>query len=114
MVRRLLEKGEWDVDEADNGLSGLDRLAGEPPDIILLDLMMPEMDGFEFLARIGEDERWRALPVVVMTAKTLTADDRARLSGRIEQLLEKSSYDLQSLLGDLDAVLRRPPGPRDD
>ncbi len=114
MVRRLLEKAEWDVDEADNGLSGLDRLAGELPDIILLDLMMPEMDGFEFLARIGEDERWRALPVVVMTAKTLDADDRARLSGRIEQLLEKSSYDLQSLLGDLDAVLRRPPGPRDD
>ena len=74
--------------------------------------MIPEMDGFEFLARIGEDERWRALPVVVMTAKTLTASDRERLSGRVEQLVEKSSYNLDSLLGDLDAVLRRSAGPQ--
>ncbi len=107
MVRRLLERAQWDVDEADNGISALDRIAGDPPDIILLDLMMPEMDGFEFLAQIGEDERWRALPVVVMTAKTLTASDRERLSGRVEQLVEKSSYNLDSLLGDLNAVLRR-------
>jgi len=74
--------------------------------------MMPEMDGFEFLARIGEDERWRALPVVVMTAKTLTASDRERLSGRVEQLVEKSSYNLDSLPGDLDDVLRRSAGPQ--
>jgi PAS domain S-box-containing protein len=107
MVCRLLERAEWMVDQADNGLSGLDRLAAEPPDIILLDLMMPEMDGFEFLAKIGEDERWRGVPVVVMTAKTLTAADRERLSGRVEQLVEKSTYDLESLLGDLNAVLKR-------
>ena len=114
MVRRLLERAQWDVDEADNGISALDRIAGDTPDIILLDLMMPEMDGFEFLAKIGEDERLRALPVVVMTAKSLTASDRERLSGRVEQLVEKSGYNLDSLLDDLSAVLRRsvetPPG----
>jgi PAS domain S-box-containing protein len=107
LVRRLLERADWAVDEADNGLSGLDRLAAEPPDIILLDLMMPEMDGFEFLAKIGENEQWRALPIVVMTAKTLTAADHERLSGRVEQLVEKSTYNLESLLGDLNAVLKR-------
>ena len=113
MVRRVLERADWAVDEADNGRVGLDRLAEEPPDIILLDLMMPEMDGFEFLARIGEDDRWRTLPVVVLTAKTLTADDRERLSGRVAQLVEKSSYSLQSLLGDLNAALQRAAKPRD-
>ena len=114
MVRRLLERAQWDVDEADNGISALERIADDPPDIILLDLMMPEMDGFEFLARIGEDERWRALPVVVMTAKTLTASDRERLSGRVEQLVEKSGDNLDTLLGDLDAALRRSAGSQSD
>ena len=65
------------------------------------------------LDEIGEDARWRELPVVVMTAKTLTGEDRDRLSGRVAQLVEKSSYDLDALLGDLEAVLQRAAEPGD-
>ena len=107
LVRRVLEKGAWSVDEAENGLAALDRLAEGEPDVILLDLMMPEMDGFEFISRIGENERWRRIPVVVMTAKTLDSKDRERLTGRVEQLIEKSASNLDQLLSNLDRMLGR-------
>jgi PAS domain S-box-containing protein len=107
VIRRMLEKDEWLVAEAENGLVGLERLAEEVPEVILLDLMMPEMDGFEFLARLKEEPRWKDVPVIVVTAKTLTADDRERLKGRVEQLIQKGDSDVDSLLANLDDALRR-------
>ena len=76
------------------------------PDLVLLDLMMPEMDGFEFLSRMRQEERWREIPVVVVTAKTLTADDRNRLNdGYVEKLIDKSEQYLENLLSNLDEML---------
>ena len=76
----------------------LERLEEGLPDLIVLDLMMPEMDGFEFLSHVGKNEAWRMVPVVVMTAKKLTAKDRKRLEGGADLLLEKGQEDLETLL----------------
>ena len=106
LVRRTLESRDWRVTEAENGLVALDLLAAATPDLVLLDLMMPEMDGFEFLSRMRQDERWRELPVVVVTAKSLTADDHNRLkNGFVEKLISKNEQDLETVLVKLDELL---------
>ncbi len=106
LVRRTLEGRDWLISEAENGVVGLQRIDEARPDLILLDLMMPEMDGFEFLSRLRQDERWREIPVVVVTAKTLTAEDRNRLNdGYVEKLIDKSEKNLENLLASLDEML---------
>jgi signal transduction histidine kinase/DNA-binding response OmpR family regulator len=114
LLRRTLESYDRRVTEAENGLVGLQRMEEASPDLILLDLMMPEMDGFEFLSRMRQEQRWRNIPVVVLTAKTLTADDRDRLNdGYVEKLIDKSEQNLENLLANLDEMLtpRRQPEP---
>ena len=81
----------WDVREAANGRLALDALEKGVPDILLLDLMMPEMDGFEVVAALQANPAWRDIPVVVVTALDLTAEDRRRLNGGVEQILSKSA-----------------------
>ena len=97
MMKTILKKEKWVVDEAENGLVGLQRVADAMPDVILLDLMMPVMDGFEFLSKIRGNENWRGIPVIVVTAKTLTAKDRRQLEGRVQTLLSKNAEDLGAL-----------------
>ncbi len=114
LVRRTLENRDWRVSEAENGVVGLRRLDEALPDLVLLDLMMPEMDGFEFLSRLRQEERWRDIPVVVVTAKTLTADDRSRLNdGYVTKLIDKREHNLESLLANLGEILegQRQPEP---
>ncbi|MEE8536004.1 MAG: response regulator [Kiloniellales bacterium] len=101
LFKRLLKRRDWSLVEAENGRVGLERLKDFVPDVILLDLMMPEMDGFAFLEKLRENEAWQDIPVVVVTAKSLTKDERARLSGSVEQLIQKSDENLESLLADL-------------
>ena len=66
--------------------------------MILLDLMMPEMDGFQFVERLQRDETWRTIPVVVVTAIDLTAADRQRLNGSVQQILQKGAHTPEQLL----------------
>ncbi len=110
-IRRVLEKNDWTVVEAENGLVGLERLAEATPDVILLDLMMPEMDGFEFVSKLRQSDAWQKIPVIVITAKTLTAEDRERLSGQVERLIQKADHNLESLLASLDEMLPKQPAP---
>jgi hypothetical protein len=106
MVRRTLEAAAWSVMEAENGRVGLERLDQAVPDLVLLDLMMPEMDGFQFLSRMRETPAWRAIPVVVVTAKTLTEAERERLSdGYVKNLIRKDEHALETLLATLDTLL---------
>ena len=98
MLRRSLENEGWIVVEAENGRTALDQLALKPPSVVLLDLMMPEMDGFEFLAEMRRHEEWRSIPVVVLTAKDLTADERLRLNGHVNRVLQKGLYTRDELL----------------
>src|SRR5262249_61912834 len=75
-LRGLLEGEGWEVDEAGDGRAALDCLAQRPPGLILLDLLMPRMDGFEFLAELRRREEGRSIPVVALTAKDLTGAER--------------------------------------
>ncbi len=84
--------------EAENGRVALERMAKNRPDVILLDLMMPEMDGFEFLDQVRAHDSWRSIPIIVITAKDLTEQDRRRLNGYVEAVLEKSAYNPEALL----------------
>jgi CheY-like chemotaxis protein len=98
MMRRMLEKEGWTVAEAENGREGLARMAESEPQLILLDLMMPEMDGFEFLTELRQNPAWRTIPVVVITAMDLTPEDRQRLNGSVTQILQKGAYSRDELL----------------
>jgi CheY-like chemotaxis protein len=98
MLRRVLEREGWTVAEAENGRVGLERVAKSQPDLILLDLMMPEMDGFEFLEELRRKDEWCSIPVVVVTAKELTEEDRQRLNGYVERVIQKGAYSGEALL----------------
>ncbi|MBI4494086.1 MAG: response regulator, partial [Chloroflexi bacterium] len=101
MTRRMLEREGWSVVEAENGRVGLEQVARQRPDLILLDLMMPEMDGFQFVTELRQRTEWQSIPVVVVTAKDLTTEDRLRLNGYVERILQKGSYSREELLGEV-------------
>lgn len=98
LVHRTLSKGGWEIWEAANGRSALNLISSQTPDLILLDLMMPEMDGFQFVAALRQNPAWQTIPVIVMTAKDLSRDERSQLNGDVAQVLQKGLYDRQELL----------------
>jgi CheY-like chemotaxis protein len=91
MLSRLLSREGWQISEAENGKVALAYLADSKPDLILLDMMMPEMDGFQFMAEFRKHEAWRGIPVIIVTALNLSLEERLRLSGQVEQVLEYES-----------------------
>jgi len=97
-IRSWLAPEHWQTTEAENGLVALDKIAKDRPDIILLDLMMPEMDGFQFIAALQARPGWRKIPVIVITALDLTAADRERLNSGVERILLKDSFDPAQLV----------------
>ena len=92
LVRDWLIGEQWLVHEASNGREALDLLRANKPDVILLDLMMPEMDGFEIVAALQEEPLWRDVPVIVITARDLNAKDRQRLNSGIHSVLLKNTF----------------------
>ena len=98
MMRAMLEREGWCVTEAANGAEGLERLKQAGANVILLDLMMPQMDGFEFLTRLRRDEATRDIPVVVITAKELTSEDLRLLKGAVQKVLAKGELSMDDLL----------------
>ncbi len=105
MLRRTLEKEGWQVAEAQNGRVGLEALSRAEPDLILLDLMMPEMDGFEFMDALRQREDGRGIPVVVITTKDLTEEDYRRLNGNVERILQKSAVSCDELVAEVRSFL---------
>jgi signal transduction histidine kinase/CheY-like chemotaxis protein len=91
IIKSTLEKDGWKVETAENGLVALERVARTLPGLVLLDLMMPEMDGLTFLEEFRRLPDARAVPVIVLTAKDLTGEDRHRLSGYVERVVGKGS-----------------------
>jgi signal transduction histidine kinase/DNA-binding response OmpR family regulator len=98
MLRRMLEKEGCRVREAENGRVGLEMLDREAPALVILDLMMPDVDGFGFVEEVRGQAKYSDLPILVVTAKDLNEADRERLSGRVEQIMQKGSYDKDVLL----------------
>ncbi|MSU35965.1 MAG: response regulator [Pedosphaera sp.] len=105
MMRRALQKEGWQVREAANGRLGLEQLAHGTPDLILLDLMMPEMDGFAFMQELRKHPECVQVPVMVITAKDLTEEDRRRLNGDVVRILGKNVTSREHLLADVRAFL---------
>jgi signal transduction histidine kinase/DNA-binding response OmpR family regulator len=104
-LRQGLENEGWRVSEADNGRAGLERLVEAPPDVIVLDLMMPHMDGFELCDELRKSTAWCRIPVVVITAKDLTEEERRRLNGGVERILQKDAPTRDEMLREVSATL---------
>jgi DNA-binding response OmpR family regulator len=98
MLRRTLEKEGWQVIEAQNGKVGLEKLDTTSPSLILLDLMMPEMDGFEFMDALRQRGQGNGMAVIVITAKDLTAEDRHRLNGGVARIIQKGATSSSEVL----------------
>jgi signal transduction histidine kinase/DNA-binding response OmpR family regulator/methyl-accepting chemotaxis protein len=98
ITARLLTKGGCEVHVAENGRVALDQLALHTPTLIVLDLMMPEVDGFDFLLALRRQPAWQAIPVVVVTAKEITDEDRHRLNGSVKRILQKRGSHRDDLL----------------
>jgi CheY-like chemotaxis protein len=98
VVSRTLTREGWTVIEAENGRAAMDRLKTNEPNLILLDLAMPEMDGFEFLTVLRNDGVHAGIPVIVLTSKDLTVSERSQLTGRVEKIVQKGDYSRAALL----------------
>ena len=104
-LSRILRENGWEVAEAENGRVALERLTVAHPDLVLLDLMMPEMNGFEFLEAIRGREETRHLPVIVLTAADLDEEGHRRLNGSIERILRKRLGGREEVLATLREVI---------
>jgi PAS domain S-box-containing protein len=100
-MRFTLARDGWTVVEAENGEQALERLEGVTPSLILLDLVMPVMDGFGFPKQLRQRPDGGLVPVVVLTAKDVTPDERARLAGQAERIISKGSLNLPDLAQEL-------------
>ena len=106
MVRTLANDG-WTVREAENGRVALDRVREGVPELILLDLMMPEMDGFEFISHLRQNEAWQTIPVVVLTAKDITPEEHRRLQGNVRKVFLKASFSREELVDEIRAAIEQ-------
>jgi len=108
-MRGWLEGPQWTVREAANGREALDRLKEGKPDVILLDLMMPEMDGFAVVAALQKEAGWRDIPVIVITARDLDAKDRQRLNAGVQFVLVKERFQPADLVERIRRLVRTKP-----
>src|SRR5216684_6905645 len=106
-VRGWLEGQQWIVQEAENGRQALARLQEAKPDLILLDLMMPEMDGFQVVAALQKEAGWRDIPVIVITARDLDANDRERLNSGVKSVLVKDTFRPAELVEGIRRLVHR-------
>ena len=106
LFQRTVEREGWSAQVAGNGRIGLQKLDEQTPDIILLDLMMPEMDGLEFLATIRQQSEWQSVPVIAVTAKTLTPADKAQLNSQAQKVLEKGNFNKDALVTQIQDILK--------
>ena len=110
-IRRMLERAGWVVREAENGLIGLTSLSEAPPHLILVDLVMPAMDGVEFLQELRSQPEWRFIPVVVMSDKDLSLDERRRLNANVQRILQKGAIRRRDFLAQVRTLLNDALGP---
>ena len=110
MLRRILSKRGWSVTEAADGFDALSVLGRTRPAVVLLDLMMPGMDGFDVLDAMRREATWRDIPVVIVTAKDLTAEEVTWLNQRAERVFQKGAYKRSELVGVIHDMIARGTG----
>jgi len=107
LIRRILQaQGEYELIEAADGKSALSLVKDQKPDLIILDLMMPEMDGFSVLDALRKDPNTASIPVIVVTAQELTSKEKERLEGQIQSLMQKGDFMNEELLEEVRALTK--------
>ncbi|MCP4655772.1 MAG: response regulator [bacterium] len=107
LLSDILREQNWQVDQAEDGIAALRRLAHQPPTLILTGLMMPRMDGFDFVAQLRKNAAWQHIPIIVLTAKELGDEELQRLDGCVQKVLEKGIYNLEELMTEIRTLTRR-------
>ena len=107
VVSRVLGREGWAVAEAENGRVALEKMAAGKVGLVLLDLLMPEMNGFEFLNELRKQPAWKDVPVVILTSKDLTPAERTHLSGQVEAIIQKGAYGREELLREVRTMAQR-------
>lgn len=105
MLREILQQDGWQVWEADNGSTAIQQLIQQTPTLILLDLVLPQINGFELINVVRTTSAWAKIPIIATTAKDLTPSERSQLKGCVEQVLQKGSYNSEELLRDIHALV---------
>ena len=101
-----LERDGHRILTAADGESALLAAREGHPDLIVLDLMMPVMNGFDFVRELRKNTEWQDIPVVILTAKDLTGDDRQQLKGNVERILQKGDYNREQLLNEVRELVK--------
>jgi signal transduction histidine kinase/CheY-like chemotaxis protein len=106
LITQLLEDEDYQITGAYTGKEALRILEDKAQDIILLDLLMPGMDGFEVIQKVKADQRWKDIPIIVVTAKDLSNDDWEFLRKSVDAIIQKSGLDQETLVNDVQSLLR--------
>jgi CheY-like chemotaxis protein len=107
MLSRTLAKEGWKVAEAANGKVALEQVGREVPGMILLDLLMPVMDGFAFLKELRNEADWRDIPVLVITSKDITREEKQLLEEKVVTILQKGAYEREELLEQVGSAIKQ-------
>jgi len=110
VLRRTLVREGWSVREATDGADGLRQLAASKPAVVLLDLMMPQMNGFEMLRAMRENPAWHDVPVVIVTSKDLGRDELEWLRANTVEVFQKGAYGRTELIGSLRGMVEAAQG----
>jgi threonine synthase len=107
LIRRILQsQGDFEIFEAVDGREAIELISKEHPDLVILDLMMPEVDGFAVLDALRSKPDTVNIPVIVATAKELTVDEKARLQGQIQSLMQKGDFLNDEFLEEVRSLIR--------
>jgi CheY-like chemotaxis protein len=105
MLRQILPESEFKLDAAPDGMAGLDAIARQRPDVLLLDLMMPRLDGFGVIERLRSNPQTQDLPIIVISAKELTSEESIRLKESAAYVMRKQGFDSERLLSEINKAL---------
>jgi CheY-like chemotaxis protein len=106
MLKQMLDGAEYQIESAANGEDALEAMSRHKPEAVLLDLIMPLLDGFGVIERMRAQTELAGIPILVLTSKILTADESARLSKRISKVIHKDGLDGRRLAEELQRVLK--------
>ena len=106
ILRKMLIKDGWRVDEAGNGKVAIERMGMQIPELVLLDLLMPVMDGFKFLKEIKKVDAWSKIPIIVITSKDLTVDDYSFLTDNVDKVIQKGKYNRKEIIDQIDESIK--------
>jgi threonine synthase len=107
MVRQILPEAEFRLSSALDGLAGLEAINADRPDIVLLDIMMPQLDGFGVIERLRTNSNTHDLPIIVISAKELTSAESDRLKETVTLVMRKQGFKGEKLVEEINNVLEQ-------